>query len=228
MSQPSGLATTPAADIPEALRPFVTGDVLYIRLMDKVSSKKRRQRRVVAITGNSVVLADPRTGNVKRFFTNESVQSMQFQDVPARGKTERHLVLKVKDEHDLALVQVDSRNNPPGAGPTDDELTRKLPEWVQATTGRPLPVESVPLDRDIISEADRKRKPGYEERRNRMLEAIHQAAKRKRAEDAGASQLSVTPLTAPAGFPDGDSPAAAPLPTPLLQPATPTTEDDDS
>eukprot|EP00659_Diplonema_papillatum_P012066 gene12066-18642_t len=196
----------PVVPVPDALKSFINSDVLYVRLVDKVTSKKRRQRRVVALTGNSIVLADPKSGTVKRFLTSDETVALLWQDVPRKqGGTEKHIVIKVEGEHDVALCQVDDKRNPANAHPADTELLQKLPRWFAWNTGRELPVVQMPLEHDIIEESDRVRKPGYELKRDRLLEAIHEAAKRRRAADKSTSQLSVTPSLTASRAPSGSS-----------------------
>ena len=208
------------SEVPDALKQFVDHDVVYIRFMDKVSSKKKRQRRVVAISGSNIVLADPKNGSVKRFFTSADISGVSWQDVPAQKGAERHVVFQVSGEHDLALSQVDDRRNASYAHATDPELVDKIAAWVKATTGRDIPVVKVPIQRDIIAESDRARKPGYDEKRDRQFKEIHEAAKRRRAErqQQQQQQQQQPPPPPPAAAP------AAPIPTPQLHPATPTTE----
>eukprot|EP01065_Artemidia_motanka_P024999 TRINITY_DN29907_c0_g1_i1.p1 TRINITY_DN29907_c0_g1~~TRINITY_DN29907_c0_g1_i1.p1 ORF type:complete len:1194 (+),score=256.58 TRINITY_DN29907_c0_g1_i1:300-3584(+) len=133
---------------------------------------------------------------------------------------EKRLVLKVKGEleHDVAWVQVDDKDNPPGTGAADPEILDTLPMAFEHCTGEVLPVVQIPQERDLLAEADNKRRPGYDDMMDRKLDEARRLAERARQRQRQASEQPPPPQPPQPPVvddptPDSSSSAAAPMST---------------
>ena len=138
-------------EVPEKMRKFVTNDVVFFRIMDKVSSKPTRPKRLVVLTKDKMAICDE-NGCVKKFFKSKDLLGMKYQDVPRKGALERHVVISVEGGQDVALSQIEHEHNPKGSSQTDSEFITKLPIWVKTTANKELPVTQVGSDEPDIVE----------------------------------------------------------------------------
>eukprot|EP00756_Hemistasia_phaeocysticola_P031567 Hpha_TRINITY_DN16360_c2_g4::TRINITY_DN16360_c2_g4_i1::g.58274::m.58274 len=171
--------------VPPALKEYQSPDLAYIRVVDKTNSKGKKQKRVLVVTPRAFVICD-KGHAVKRFFDLDSIDEMQWQEMPRKGGgMERRIVLKMNGEmeHDLAWTQIDDKDNPKGASAVDNEMLAKLPQLYEAKTGKPLKVTHVPQSEDIIADADRKKKPGYTDMMDKKMEEARRRAQRARDRD---------------------------------------------
>eukprot|EP01062_Namystynia_karyoxenos_P020071 TRINITY_DN17592_c1_g1_i1.p1 TRINITY_DN17592_c1_g1~~TRINITY_DN17592_c1_g1_i1.p1 ORF type:complete len:1105 (+),score=227.32 TRINITY_DN17592_c1_g1_i1:67-3381(+) len=166
---------------PKGLKQFQNPELMYIRMVNKHSSKGKRQKRVLVVTPKTFVVCE-KGQQVKRYFHIEQIKEILWQDAPRKeGGMEKKIVVRIDGdlEHDLAFAQCNDSCNPPGSSALDGQFLEVIPLLYEAKTGEELSVRHVPLPTDVFDEAENKKKPGFEDMMDDRIEEMQRRLKAK-------------------------------------------------
>eukprot|EP01063_Lacrimia_lanifica_P016868 TRINITY_DN2346_c0_g1_i1.p1 TRINITY_DN2346_c0_g1~~TRINITY_DN2346_c0_g1_i1.p1 ORF type:complete len:758 (+),score=148.96 TRINITY_DN2346_c0_g1_i1:57-2330(+) len=173
----------PKMPVPELLKKNYGHDsVRYVRVVDKWNSNNKKAQRVLLLAGTYALMGDLGSGKLHRLIPANKIKGCKHQLDHSNGA--RRVILQVEGEHDCVFEQGKHPTNPEEMSPDDIGFVTKIGPWVKYLTGEDIPVEEVPAqEENIISKADRKRKPGYGKLCDEWKTKVRKEVDKKKAKD---------------------------------------------
>eukprot|EP01064_Diplonema_japonicum_P000979 TRINITY_DN10645_c0_g1_i1.p1 TRINITY_DN10645_c0_g1~~TRINITY_DN10645_c0_g1_i1.p1 ORF type:complete len:2067 (+),score=538.30 TRINITY_DN10645_c0_g1_i1:71-6271(+) len=246
-SVPPGLAIIAS---PPEFRQFNASNLLYARIVEKISAKGLKQKRVLMLTTSKLIVADEKAGVIKREIPAELITDMSLQLTTVKhffsGKEETvyTILLRVPSEGlDLLFVQShDARN-----ASDDQEEFPKILRSLLAHLDKSLVERHVGPSENMSESAVLKRADGHKTPDKHRAKAVELKEAESAVDDmfankAPAAQPAPTPVPASTQEPTQVSeenttpttpppiptpapiPAPVPVPVPVAQLATPAPE----
>eukprot|EP01065_Artemidia_motanka_P040363 TRINITY_DN5040_c0_g1_i2.p1 TRINITY_DN5040_c0_g1~~TRINITY_DN5040_c0_g1_i2.p1 ORF type:complete len:1292 (+),score=331.44 TRINITY_DN5040_c0_g1_i2:45-3920(+) len=134
---------------------FRDAQALFMRIVEKTSSKHKMQKRMFLLRADFIALSEIPTPSVKRYFRLCDIQRVIWQNSP----TGVSVLFKLRD-FDTLIHQTYDKRNPPGIA--DSALIDTL-QIVLDANGLEVPVEELLAGASITAQAmlDKKRSQGY-------------------------------------------------------------------